>query len=137
MLSCETCENFKNTYFEEHLPTTASKHKSNFLEVFCRGCCSALINVVIKYSFSAAVFQSWRALYVNLLKICPPSDIFWGGIYFGNIPAWLLLKVSCKHILLWRHFKEERIFMIFFTGFREKCKHTELASHFVQKQYFS
>ena len=35
--------------------------------------------------------------------------------------------------------KEERIFMnIFLTeGFSKKCKHTELALNFIQKQYFS
>ena len=69
VLSCEICEVFKNTYFEEHLRTTASKHRSNFIEVFCRSCCSTLINVLMKYSFSAAVVQSWRALHANLLKI--------------------------------------------------------------------
>ena len=58
-------------------------------------------------------------------------------------------KGSCKHIfileithilhfLLWRHVKEEQIFMIFFLSkiFDEKCKHKELALNFVQKQYF-
>ena len=43
------------------------------------------------------------------------------------------------HFLLWRHVKEERIFMNIFLseGFGEKCKHTELALNFIQKQYFS
>ena len=147
VLSCEICEVFKNTYFEEHLRTTASKHRSNFIEVFCRSCCSTLINVLMKYSFSAAVVQSWRALHANLLKIALHhryfsknfttgaeqrywklhlNGCFCGRIYFENIPAWLLLKGSCKHIsileilthilhfLLWRHVKEERIFTGFF-----------------------
>ena len=41
--------------------------------------------------------------------------------------------------LLWRHVKEEQIFMDNFLskGFDEKCKHTELALNFVQKEYFS
>ena len=41
--------------------------------------------------------------------------------------------------LLWRHVKEEQIFMIFFVseGLGEKCNHTELALNFVQKQNFS
>ena len=163
-----SCEIFKNTYFEEHLRTTAPKHRSSFLEAFC----SALINAAMKYNFSAAVVQSWRALHANLLKIALRNryfsknfttgaeqrywkmhldGCFWGRIYFGNIPAWLLLKSSCRrifvleilthilHFLLWRHVKEERIFMIFFIskGFGEKCKPTELALNFVQKQYFS
>ena len=42
------------------------------------------------------------------------------------------------HFLLWRHVKEDRIFMIFLSkGFGEECKHTELALNFVQKQNFS
>ena len=53
--SCEICETFKNNYIEEHLRTTASKHRSSFLEVFCTICCSALINVVMKFSF----WQQW------------------------------------------------------------------------------
>ena len=65
----QICEIFKNTYLEEHLRATASKHRSSFLEVFCKSCCSALMNVVMKYSFSAAVAQSWRVLHENLLKI--------------------------------------------------------------------
>ena len=139
--------NLRNTYLEEHLRTTASKHRNSFLEVFCWSYCSALINAVMKYSFSAAVVQSWRVLHGNLLKISLHhkyvsknfttvaeqrywkiylDGCFWGRIYFGNIPAWLLLKSSCRrifvleilthilHFLLWRHVKEERIFMIFF-----------------------
>ena len=69
VFSCQICQIFKNTYLEEHLRTTASKHRSSFLEVFCRSCCSALINAVMKYNFSAAVVQSWRVLHGNLLKI--------------------------------------------------------------------
>ena len=60
---------FKSTYFEEHPRTTASKHRDSFLEVFCRSCCSALINTVMKYSSSAAVVKGWRFLHANLLKI--------------------------------------------------------------------
>ena len=121
MFSCQICEIFQNTYLEEHLRTTASKHRSSFLEVFCRSCCSALINAVMKYNFSAAVVQSWRVLHGNLLKIALHhryfsknfttgaeqrylkmhlDGCFWGRIYFGNIPAWLLLKGSCKHIFI-------------------------------------
>ena len=147
VFSCQICEIFQNTYLEEHLRTTASKHRSSFLEVFCRSCCSALINAVMKYSFSAAVVQSWRVLHGNLLKIALHhryfsknfttvaeqrywkmylDGCFWGQICLGNIPAWLLLKSSCRrifvleilthilHFLLWRHVREERIFMIFF-----------------------
>ena len=146
VLSCEICKIFKNSFFEEHLQTNASEHRSSFLEVFYRSCCSALINTVMKYSFSAAVTQSCRALHANLLKIALhyryfsknftseqqywknrdiEKCIFWGRIYFGNIPAWLLLKGSCNcvpfrnsdtylNFLLWRHVKEKWIFMIFF-----------------------
>ena len=143
MLSCKTCDIFKNTYFDEHLQTTASKHRSNFLEVFTRGCCSALINGVMEYSFSAALVQSWRSLYVNLLKTCPTLQVFfkefyhrWRTALLKNASWWLFLrnnlfwKHSCMaasqrylqtyihfhilHFLLWRHVKEEQIFMIFF-----------------------
>ena len=117
MFSCQIWEIFKNTYLEEHLQTTASKQRISFLEVFCRNYCSALINAVMKYSFSAAVVQSWRVLHGNLLKIALhhryfsknfttvaeqrywkmyPDGCFWGRIYFGNIPTWLLLKSSCR-----------------------------------------
>ena len=142
MFSCQICEIFKSTYL-----ATASKHRSSFLEVFCRSCCSALINAVMKYNFSAAVVQSWRVLHGSLLKIVPQhryfsknfnlvagqqywkmylDGSFWGQIYFENIPAWLLLKTSCRcifvleilthilHLLLWHHVKEKQIFMIFF-----------------------
>ena len=46
-----------------------SNLRSKFLEVFCRSSCSALINAVMKYSYSAAAVQSWRVLHGNLLKI--------------------------------------------------------------------
>ena len=69
VFSHQICKNFKSTYLGEHLWATASKHRSSFLEVFCRSCCSALINAVIKYSFSAAVVQSWRVSHGNVLKI--------------------------------------------------------------------
>ena len=121
VFSCQTCEIFKNTYLEEHLRTTASKHRSSFLEVFCRSCCSALINAVMKYNFSAAVVQSWRVLHGNLLKIALHhryfsknftilaeqrywkmylDGCFWRRIYFENIPAWLLLKSSHGRIFV-------------------------------------
>ena len=51
----------KNTCFEELLRATASKRRNSFLEVFCKSCCSVLINAEMKYSFSAEVVQIWRA----------------------------------------------------------------------------
>ena len=120
VFSCEICGFFKNTYFEEHLRTTSSKHRSSFLEVFCRSRCSVLINVM-KYSFSPAVVQSWWALHANLLKIALHhryfsknfttsaeqrywkmhlDGCFWIRIYFGNIPEWLLLKGSHKDLFI-------------------------------------
>ena len=77
---------------------------------------------------------------------------FWGQLYFRNIPQWLLLKRQLQRyinfrnsgytfyiFLLSRHVKEKRIFMNNFLseGFSEKCKHTELALNFIQKQCFS
>ena len=144
VLSSEICKIFKNTYFEEHVQTTASKHRSSFLEVFCRSFCSALINVLIKYSFSAAVVQWWRALHASLLKIALHHRYFSKNYHrcrtaiLKNASWWLLLmsnlfwKHSCMaasqrqlqtyihfrnsytYFLLWRHVKEEWIFMIFF-----------------------
>ena len=75
---------------------------------------------------------------VKCIKMAPYGDNF-----FGDNPKWLLLKDSWKdifvleilvytyilHFLLWRHDKSE--------DFGEKCKHTELALNFTQKQYFS
>ena len=143
MFSCKNCNIFKNTYFEEHLGTTASKHRSSFLEVFCRGCCSALINVM-KYSFSVTVVQSWRALHANLLKIVLHNRYFSKNspqVQNSNIEKRILMAASedefileilmhyskaaanifilkilthVLHFLLWRHVKEEQIFRIFF-----------------------
>ena len=50
-------------------------------------------------------------------------------IYFRNS------RLHALHFLLWRHVKEERIFMNIFLseGFGEKCKHTELALNFIQR----
>ena len=71
------------------------------------------------------------------------------SFFFANILELLLLKDGCKdifileilkitqilHFLLWRHVKEERIFMDFlcFFFFGEKCKHTKSALNFIQK----
>ena len=119
--ACLLCKIFQNTYLEEHLRTTASKHRSSFLEVFYRSCCSVLINAVMKFNFSATVVQSWKVLHENLLKIALHHRHFsksftttadqrcWkmyldhcllGRIYFGNVPAWLLLKSSCRRIFV-------------------------------------
>ena len=153
MFSYENCEIFKSNCFEEHLWTIASKQRSSFLEVFCKSCCSALINAVMKYSFSTAVVQSSRALHANILKIAlhhryfsknfttsaeQPywkmhlDGFFWDRIYFGNIPAWLLLK-----FLTWRHGKEERSFMIFFKcRFWRKVEAHRISFKFCSKTLF-
>ena len=120
MFSCQICEIFQNTYLEEHLRTIASKHRSSFC-CWSRSCCSALINAVMKYNFFAAVVQSWRVIHGNLLKTVPRhryfsknfttlegqrywkmylDGSFWERINFGNIPAWLLLKISCRRIFV-------------------------------------
>ena len=119
MFSCQICEFVQSTYLEEHLRKNTSKHRRSFLEVFCCSCCSALINAVMKYSFSAALVQSWRVWYGNLLKIALHhryfsknfttvadqrywkmylDGCFWRRIYFENIPAWRLLKSNCRRI---------------------------------------
>ena len=99
------CEIFKNTYFEEHLRTTVSNYRSSFLEVLC-SCYSALINAGMKYSFSTAEVQSWRALHANLLKNLHSIT----GIFQRIFPQvqnsdiekcilWLLLRTN----LFWKH----------------------------------
>ena len=134
MFSCQICEILQSTYLEEHLRTTASKLTSSFLEVFCMSCCSALINAVMKYSFSTAVVQSWRVLHGNLLKIALHHRYFsknfttvaeqrywktyldgclWWQIYFGNIPAWLLLKSSYSQTYI--HFRNSYSYFTFLT----------------------
>ena len=118
MLSCEI---FKKNFFEEHLRTTASKHRSSFLDVFCKSRCSSIINAVMKYGSSAAVVQSWRALNANLEIIALHQryfsknfttgaeqrywkvyndGCFWGRIYFWNIPAFLLKAAG--NIFIWK-----------------------------------
>ena len=141
VLSCKICEIFKNTYFEEHLRTTASKHRSS-----CKSCCSALINAVMKYSFSTAVVQSWTSLQANLLKIALHHRYFSKNFTTGAEQRYwkmhldaasedefiletfiygcsskaaanifiLEILTNILHFLLWRHVKEERVFMIFF-----------------------
>ena len=135
VFSCEICKIFKNTCFEKHLRTTASKHRSIFVEVFRRRMLfSALINTVMKYSFSAVVVQSRTAIHANLLKIALHRRRYFSrnftkgaesGIekcilmatsedefFFGNIPAWLLLKGSCKRTI---HFKNYYKYFTFLT----------------------
>ena len=69
-------------------------------------------------------------------------EIFLNG-YFSKAAAKIYSFQKSLHIFYISYFdvmlKEERIFMDFFLskGFGEKCKHTELALNFVQKQYFS
>ena len=105
MFSCQICEIFQNTYLEEHLRATASKHRSSFLEVLCRSCCSALVNAAMKYSFSAAVVQSWSVTW-KFTKNCIPSQVFFKKFHhscrtaiFKNVSWWLLLRMN----LFWKH----------------------------------
>ena len=103
MFSCEICEIFKNTYFEEHLQLTASKHRSSFLEVFWRSCCSASFNAVLKFSFSAAVVQSWRVLHANLPKCHSITGIFQGispQLQNSDIEKYILMAASEDEFVL-------------------------------------
>ena len=97
MISCEICEIFQNTYLEEHLRTTSSKHGSSFLEVFCRSCCSALF----RRSGSKLENVQWK-----FTKKCTPSQIFFKEFHrscrtaiLKNVSSWLLLKTN----LFWKH----------------------------------
>ena len=77
---------------------------------------------------------------------------FWGQLYFRNTPQWLLLKDSCKDIFILEILgytcftfltltscqRGTNFYEYFLSeGFSEKCKHTESALNFTQKQYFS
>ena len=66
--SVVTCYRWVCKLFWTKIFPRFSEHRSSFLEVFRRSSCSAMINVAIKYNFSAAVVQSWRALYTRLRK---------------------------------------------------------------------
>ena len=149
------CEIFKNNYFEEHLRTTASKHRSGFLEVFCKSCCLALINALMKYSFSVAVVQ--ESTTCKLTKNCTPSQVFFKEFFhkcrtaiMKNVSWWLflrtnlfwkhsyILEIHILHFLFWRHLKRNEFLWLFLSkGFGETCKPIELALNFVQKQNFS
>ena len=86
-----------------------------------------------------------------------PHGCFWWQLYFGNFPERLLFKDSCKYILIleilsYTYFTFLTVTscqrgtnfygLLFGKGFREKCKHTELAlnsfknSILVQKKHF-
>ena len=84
----------------------------------------------------------------NAFKLTASGDncifkIFLNGCFSKTAAKiYLFYKFYVIHVLyfwLWRHFKEERIFMNIFLseGFGEKCKHTEVTLNFIQKQYFS
>ena len=171
MFSCQICKIFQSTYLEELLRTTSSKHRSSFLEVFCRTYCSALINAVMKYDFSAAVVQSWRVLHRNLLKIALHHSCFsknFSELQNSDIEKCLLMAASedefileiflhgcfSKQLQTYIPFRNSYTYFTFLTltscergtdfydfflgkSFGKKCKHTELALNFVQKQNFS
>ena len=70
-------------------------------------------------------------------------EIFLSGCFSkDSCKGTLTLEIQVTHVLHFptpRHVKEKRIFMNNFLseGFSEKCKHTELALNFIQKQCFS
>ena len=133
MFSCQICEILQSTNLEEHLRTTASKLTSSFLEVFCMSCCSALINAVMKYSFSTAVVQNWRVLHGNLLKIALHhryfsknfttvaeqrdwkmhlDGCFWGRIYFWKHSC---MTASRKQLQTYIRFRNSYTYFTFLT----------------------
>ena len=80
------------------------------------------LNLSVK-NLNAVVAQSWIESHASLLKIAlhhryfsknfnitveqqywkmHQDGCFWGQLYFGNIPEWLLLKDSCKDIFTLR-----------------------------------
>ena len=68
-------------------------------------------------------------------------DIFLHGCFSKTAADYIRFRNSYASFtfLTLTYVKEERIFMIFFLskGFGKKCKHTELALNFFQKQNFS
>ena len=129
MFSCKICQIFKNTYFEEHLRTTASKHKSNFLEVFCRSYCSALINAVMKCSSFIAT-QKLESVTFKFTKNCTPSQAFFIELHFKSRTAilknalrWLLLRTnlfwcmaaSQRQLQTYIHFRNSYTYFTFVT----------------------
>ena len=92
------------------------EHRRAFLKVFYKSSCLSLITVMKYLNFHS---NGWRALHGSLLKIALRhrcfwknfiisaehlywklhlDGCFWGQLYFGNFPQWLLLKDSCKDI---------------------------------------
>ena len=105
VFSCQIYEIFQTIFLEEHLRTTASKHRSSFLEVFCRSCCLALINAVMKYSFRSSGSKlecvTWK-----FTKSYTPSQVFFKQFHHScrttilkNVSWWLLLRMNlfCQH----------------------------------------
>ena len=65
-------------------------------------------------------------------------ETFLYGCFSKQLQTYIRFRNSYTYFLLWSHVKEERIFMIFLSkSFGKKCKNTELALNFVQKQNFS
>ena len=64
ILSCEYCETFKNTYFEEHLPTAASGCKT-FKNYLVRG-----LSIIKRefYNYSIMALFSRAAYYLKRLS---------------------------------------------------------------------
>ena len=46
MFFCEICEIFKNTYFEGHLPTTASDNNAKAQMNIKKADCSSITNII-------------------------------------------------------------------------------------------
>ena len=97
MFSCQICDIYKNTYLEEHLQTTASKHRSSFLEVFCRNCCS--VEIVMKYSFSAAEECSME-IYEKLHSITGIFQRISSQLQNSNIEKCILMAASEDDFIL-------------------------------------
>ena len=85
--------------------------------------------------------QYWKMRLVGASEHKFILEIFLnGGFSKAAAKIYLFQKILTHfvHFLLWHHFKEEQVFMIFFSkGFGAKCKCTELTLNFNQKQYFS
>ena len=67
-------------------------------------------------------------------------EIFLNGCFSKTAAKYIYFKNSRLHIFYISYFdvmlRRNEFLWIFFKGFDEKCKQTELALNFIQKQYF-
>ena len=71
--------------------------------MFFRSCCSVLVNAVMKYSFSAALVQSWSTLHENLQKVALQHGYFSKNspqVQNSDTEKWILMAASEDEFIL-------------------------------------